>query len=236
MERHFHEELKKLNSDLLKMATMVESAICDAVESLKRRDKKLAQSVIENDSKIDEMEIMIEEAAISLLALNQPMAVDLRFITTGMRINSELERIADLAVNIAQRVLYNLSDGEHIKPLVDIPKISDMARKMVKDAIDAFVGRDEKKAGEVILMDPQADALRDNIYNELVYDYIVKDGRTAPKAVPLLLVSRYLERICDHATYIAEDVIYMVRARVVKHHTDQLMNINDEKKFDSYDR
>ena len=226
MERHFDEELKKLNTDLLKMATLAEEAIYKSIESLKNRDKKLAETVIEEDRKIDELELVIEERAIDLLALRQPMACDLRFITTGMKINAELERIADLAVNIAQKV-FELVDKPLLKPLIDIPKLNTIARKMVKDAIDAFVNRDENLAKKVILFDSKADKLRNLICDELMNDYMIKDGTTASRAVPLLLIARHLERICDHATNIAEDVIYMVRAKVVKHHYEELENNSD---------
>ena len=225
MERYFDDELKMLNTDLLKMASMTEEAIYRSIEALKNRDKKLAQDVIKKDKDIDKFELSIEEKAIALLALRQPMARDLRFITTGMKINAELERIADLAVNICQRVI-DVSDQMLIKPLEDIPKLSFIARKMVKDAIDAFVNRDEILAKSVILQDPQADKLRDAIYSELINDYMIKNGKCAPRAVPLILVARHLERICDHATYIAEDVIYMVQAKFVKHHPEELKNNN----------
>jgi len=221
--RHFDEELKELNTDILKMATLTEDAICKSVEALKAHDLKLARQVIDEDKKIDEMELVIEEKAIKLMALRQPMAADLRFITTGMKINAELERIADLAVNISQRVL-ELVDEPLLKPLIDIPKLSTVARRMVKGAIDAFVNHDENLAKEVILSDPEADHLRNLIQQELMNDYMIKDGSTAPRAVPLLLVARHLERICDHATNIAEDVIYMVQAKVVKHHPEKLKN------------
>lgn len=222
MERHFDEELKELKTTLLKMATFVETAIYKSIEALKNRDKKLAQDVIEEDCKIDEIELEIEEKAISLLALRQPMARDLRFITTGMKINAELERIADLAVNIAQGA-FELADKPLLKPLIDIPKLAVVARKMVKDVIDSFVSCDEKLAKKAILSDPEADKLRNLICDELV-EYMFKDGTTAPRAIPLLLIARHLERICDHATNIAEDVIYMVQAKVVKHHPEKLKN------------
>ena len=223
MERHFDEELNVMNTDLLKMAALAEEAIFKSIEALKNQDKKMAQDVIDNDRRIDELELIIEERAIGLLALHQPMARDLRFITTGMKINAELERIADLAVNIAQRV-FELADQPLLKPLIDIPKLATVARKMVRDVIDAFVKRDQNLAKKVILSDPEADRLRNLVYEELINDYMVKDGRTAPRAVPLLLIARHLERICDHATYIAEDVIYMAQAKVVKHHHEKLKN------------
>ncbi|MEA3560430.1 MAG: phosphate signaling complex protein PhoU [Candidatus Omnitrophota bacterium] len=223
MERHFDEELKKLNMNLLKMAILTEEAIYKSIEALKNRDAQMAGAVIEDDRKIDELELIIEERAVNLLALRQPMAIDLRSITTGMKINAELERIADLAVNISQRVL-ELVHEPLLKPLIDIPKLTAIARKMVKDAIDAFVNRDQNLAKQVILSDPEADKLRNLIYEELINDYMVKDGTTAPRAVPLLLIARHLERICDHATNIAEDVIYMIEAKVVKHHFEKLKN------------
>lgn len=216
VERHFEEELKRLFTDLVKMGVLADQAIFRATEALKNRDKALARQVIEDDKKIDEMELVVDERAIDLLALHQPVAIDLRSVTTAIRINAELERIADLAVNICQCVI-EIADKPLIKPLIDIPRMSEEARKMVKDAVDSFVSCDEDLARKVILSDPRINKLRDSVYNELVGDFMVKDGTTAPLAVPLLLISRHLERICDHATNIAEDVIYMVRAKVVKH-------------------
>jgi phosphate transport system protein len=221
VERHFDDELKELKTDLLKMATMTENAIARSVEALEKRDTDLAGKVVEEDSIIDEKELEIEEKAIDLLALRQPMAKDLRFITTGMKVNAELERIADLAVNICQR-LFSIADQPHLKPLVDIPQLARVARKMVRQTIDAFVNRDEELAKQVILMDPEADRIRNSVQKELMQDYMLKDPSSATRAVPLLLVARHLERICDHATYIAEDVIYMINAKVVKHHREEL--------------
>ena len=155
MERHFDEELKELKKALLKMATLSEAAIYKSIESLKNQDKKLAKDIINEDRNIDELELEIEEKSINLLALRQPMARDLRFITTGMKINAELERIADLAVNIAQRV-FELADKPQLKPLKDIPKLAAVARRMVKDVIDSFVNRDGNLAKRAILLDPEA--------------------------------------------------------------------------------
>lgn len=221
MERYFDEELKELNTDILKIGALAQEAIFKSVEALKNRDKVLAQEVINSDKKIDELDLVIDEKCIDLIARHQPLASDLRFITTGMKINSELERIADLAVDIAQRAL-ELADKPLLKPLVDIPKLSSIAQKMVKDVIDAFVNRNEALAKSVIFSDAEADKLRNCICDELITTYMVKDGSCAPRAVPLLLVTRHLERICDHATNIAEDVIYMVGAKVVKHHPEKL--------------
>ncbi len=221
METHLHEEIAKMNDDLLKMASLVEDAIHKSMEALKKQDSNLARKVIDEDKKIDQMEIKIEEEAIDILALFQPMARDLRFVTTGMRINSELERIADLAVNISQRVL-EISDKPLLKPLIDIPRLANIAKRMVRNAIDSFINQDEKLARQVILSDPEADSLRNLVQDELINDFLSIDPSSATRAVPLLLISRHLERICDHATYIAEDVIYMVKAQVVKHHRNIL--------------
>ena len=221
MERHFDEELDNFNKHLLKMAALTEEAIHKSIEAIRNGDKNIAGKVIEEDQQIDKLEIKIEQMGIDLLARRQPLAVDLRFITTGMRINSELERIADLAVNISQRAI-ELADQPLLKPLVDTTKLAELARRMVRDAIDSFVNTDENLASQVILSDPEADRYRNLICEELINDYMVKDGSTSTRAVPLILVARHLERICDHATYISEDVIYMVRATVVKHHPEKL--------------
>ena len=221
MQIHLDEELNKLNKHLLTMATLTEQAIHKSIEALKARDKRMAQQVIEDDNEIDELEISIEEQTIALLALFQPMAKDLRLITTGMRINTELERIGDLTVNVCQRVL-DIADQPLLKPLIDLPQLGDQAKMMVKNAIDSFVRRDEKLAQDVILSDRKSNQLRTAIIKELINDYMVKDGTTSTRAVPLLLIARDLERICDHATAIAEDVIYMIRAKIVKHHRERL--------------
>ena len=221
MQRHFDDELKDLNQDILKMGAYTEEAIYLSMEALKNRDKELAKKIIENDNNVDKLELVIDEKCIDLIARYQPMAKDLRFITTGMKINSELERIADMAVDIAQRTL-EVVNSPLLKPLVDIPKLAAVAQNMVKMAIDSFINGDIELAKKVLLSDPEANELRNMIHKELVEDYMVKDPSTAPRAVQLLLISRFLERICDHATNIAEDVIYMVQAEVVKHHPERL--------------
>lgn len=221
MERHLDQELEDLKKELLKMGTLVEAAIFESVEALKQLNPEEANKVIVDDKIIDELENAIDEKCLDLLALRQPMAVDLRFITMSMKISTDLERIADLAVDIAQRVL-DLIGKPLLKPLIDIPKLTSLAQRMVKDALDSFVNKDAELAGKVILLDSEADRLRNLVQKELVEDYMSKNSSTAPRAVPLLLVARHLERICDHATNIAEDVIYMVNAKVVKHHPEEI--------------
>jgi phosphate transport system protein len=223
MERQFDHELKELNNDILRMGAFAEEAIYKSVEALKTRDKELAQTVINNDTNVDQLELAIDEKCIDLIARYQPMAKDLRFITTGMKINNELERIADIAVDIAQRTL-EIVDKPLLKPLVDIPKLTFIAQNMIKAAIDSFVKGDIALARKVLLSDTEADQLRNLIQKELIEDYMVKDGSTAPRAVQLLLIARFLERICDHVTNIAEDVIYMIQAKVVKHHPERLQD------------
>lgn len=221
MKRHFDEELKELHKEILKMGVWAQEAICKSIEALKNRDNVLAKETINADDKIDELELIIDEKCIDLIARHQPMAGDLRFIATGMKINAELERIADLAVDISERVV-ELVDKPLLKPLIDIPKLSVIAQNMVHDAIDAFVKKDVELARKVVLSDPQADELRNLVQEELINDYMAKDPASASRAVQLLLIARYLERICDHTTNIAEDVIYMVEGKVVKHHPEEL--------------
>ncbi|MBF0215914.1 MAG: phosphate signaling complex protein PhoU [Candidatus Omnitrophica bacterium] len=221
MQIHFDDELTGLKSDILKMGAMVEDAIFKSVESLKNLDAEGANKVISDDKQVDELELKIEDKCLDLLALRQPMAVDLRFITMTMKITTELERMADLAVDIAQRVL-DIVDKPLLKPLVDIPKLTAIAQEMTNKAINALVNKDGALAGSVIMMDAEADNLRNVVQQELINDYMARDPKTATRAVPLLLIARHLERICDHATNIAEEVIYLSSAKIVKHHPEKL--------------
>jgi len=220
MERHLDQELADLKKQLLKIGTLVETAIFESVESLKELSAEKAKKVISEDKVIDELENAIDERCLDLLALRQPVALDLRFITMSMKIATDLERIADLAVDIAQRVL-ELAGKPMLKPLIDIPKLSDLAKRMSKDALDAFVNKDVDLAEKVILLDSEADKLRNLVQKELVEEYMSKDLSTVSRAMPLLLIARHLERICDHATNIAEDVIFMVEGRVIRHIGEQ---------------
>lgn len=222
MIRHFTDDLQELNAFLITMSNLTEEAIDLSIRALSELNVDLAQEVIANDTRIDEMEIEIEDKAIDILALHQPLAKDLRFVTTAIHINSNLERIADLAVNVSQRVLELAAFKPLLKPLIDIPQLSELARLMMRRSIDAFVNHDGSLAREVIAMDSEADTLRNRIQNELTYEFMVIDGKTAPRAIPLLLIARHLERICDQATNIAESVIYLEQAIVVKHHPEKL--------------
>jgi phosphate transport system protein len=217
MERHFDEELNDLRRNIVQISDLARKAITESIEALKTSDKVRAQKVIDSDQTIDELELYIDEKCIDLLALYQPMAADLRFITTGLKLNAELERIADLAVDIAQRVLV-VADKPLLKPIIDIPKLGDVAQNMVRDAIESFIKKDVSLAEKVVQADDEADMLKDRICDELVNDFMAKDSSSVTRAVPLLLIARHLERICDHASNIAEDIFYMVQGKVVKHH------------------
>jgi phosphate transport system protein len=218
METHFQQELNRLKENLLKMAGLVEKAINNAIDALVKRDTALAEKTIAEDEKINQMEIKIDEHCLRLLALHQPMAADLRFITSAMRINTELERIGDQAVNIAERVIA-LNLEPQLKPYIDLPRMAEITQSMVKDVLDAFVNRDPQLARSVCERDDQVDALNDQVFRELL-TYMISDPQTITRAVHIILVSRCLERIADHATNIAEGVIFMVKALVIKHRAD----------------
>lgn len=215
MERHFDQELGALRKNLIQMASLVETAIANAVKSLIERDSGLANLIMHNDEQIDALELEIDKQCIDLLALRQPLAIDLRFITSSAKITNNLERMGDLAVNIAERVI-PLNQEPQLKPLIDIPRMATITQTMVKDSIDAFVNRDTELARSVYERDSTVDALNDQIFRELL-TYMMQDPANITRAVHLILISRHLERIADHTTNIAEEVVYIVKAKVVKH-------------------
>lgn len=218
METHLQQELNQLKSELLRMAGLVERAISNAIEALVKRDTTLAEKTIREDVQINDLELSIDERCLKLLALHQPMAADLRFITSAMRINVELERIGDLAVNIAERVV-SLNQEPQLKPYIDLPDMAQITKKMLRDVLDAFVNGDAALARSVCERDDRVDALNNQVFRELL-TYMLEDPKTITRAVHLIIVSRYLERIADHATNIAEGVIFMAKALVIKHHAD----------------
>jgi phosphate transport system protein len=218
METHLQKELEELKENLLEMAAIVEEAIRDAVQSLVKRDSVLARKTFEIEDRINEMEIAIDETCLTLLALRQPMAADLRFITSAMKIVTDLERMGDQAVNIAERAI-SLNQEPLLKPYIDIPKMAEITQSMVKDVLDAFVNGDSKLARSVCERDDLVDGLNDQVFRELL-TFMNSDPQTITRAVHLMIVCRCLERIGDHATNIAEDVIFMLDARVIKHHAD----------------
>ena len=216
--RHFDEQLDELRQRLLEMSGLVESAIYRSVQSLVEKDEQQARQVIENESRINQMEIDIDELATQLLALEQPVAADLRLITAATKINNDLERMGDLAVNIAERAV-SLMHESLVKPLIDIPHLASLVEGMVRKALDAFVKKDSQLARSVLVSDDAVDELRDSIYGELIH-HMEKDASAVRQCVDLMFVARNLERIADHATNIAEDVLFLVEGVDVRHHAE----------------
>lgn len=215
MTRHFHEELEALKQTLLAMGGLVEDQIRRVMKALLERDDVAAQEVIERDRQVNTYDVEVDEQCVSLLALHQPAAGDLRFITTAMKIVTDLERIGDQAVNIAQRVV-ELNVEPQLKPYIDLPRMAEKAQRMVKESLDAFVARDTALARQVCGEDEEVDALKEQIFRELL-TFMMEDPRTIPRAIRLILISRFMERVADHATNIAEMVIYMVEGKMVRH-------------------
>ena len=219
METHFQKELQELKENLLKMSALVEEAISTAVQSLVKKDSDLAKKTFEGEDQINRMEIDIEDTCLKLLALRHPMAADLRFITSAMKIVTDLERMGDQAVNIAERAV-SLNEQPQLKPYIDIPRMAEITQSMVKDVLDAFVNSDSKLARSVCVRDDIVDGLNDQVFRELL-TFMLSDPQTITRAVHLIIVCRCLERMADHATNIAEDVIFMVDGRVIKHHAEE---------------
>jgi phosphate transport system protein len=215
MQISFDEELAGLKEKLLFMGSKVEEAIRLAMKSLVDRDSKLARRVIQSDHEINDLEIEVDEICHRLLALHQPMAGDMRFITSSMKINSDLERIGDLSSNIAERAL-TLNEVAPLKPFIDIPRMASIAQEMVKVSLDSLVNRDPEAAKKVCERDDEVDNLNDQIIRELI-SYMLEDRANIKRALDLILISRHLERIADHATNVAEDVIYMVQGKDIRH-------------------
>ena len=216
--RHFIEELEELQARLLEMGTLVESAVHHAVLALAERSGELAHQVLRNEDRINHLEVEIDELAVRLLALQQPMARDLRFITAAIKINTDLERMGDLAVNIVERASA-LIQRPQVKPLIDIPRMAQTVESMVRKSLDAFVKREPDLARSVLLSDDTVDRLKDEIHDELV-SFMQKDPSVIPQAIDLILVARHLERIADHATNIAEDTLFLVKGVDVRHHLE----------------
>jgi len=215
MTRHFHEELDALKQTLLAMGGLVEDQIRRAMRALLERDDVIAQEVIDRDRQVNTYDVEVDEQCVNLLALHQPAAGDLRFITTAMKIVTDLERIGDQAVNIAQRAL-ELNREPQLKPYIDLPRMADRAQRMVKESLDAFVAGDTALARQVCGEDAEVDALKEQIFRELL-TFMMEDPRTVSRAIRVILISRFLERVADHATNIAEMVIYLVEGKMVRH-------------------
>jgi phosphate transport system protein len=217
MERlHFETELQALRNQLLTMGGLVEERVHRAVHALVHRREEEAQRIIATDKEINDLQIDIDTRCLKLLATQTPLAVDLRLITSAMKINADLERVGDQAVNIAESVLV-LIPQPPLKPLIDIPRMAAIAEKMIRDALDAFVKKDAELARDVLRRDDEVDELKDQVFRELL-TYMMADPGTIQRALSLILISRNLERIADHATNIAEDVIFITEAKDVRHH------------------
>jgi phosphate transport system protein len=214
--RHFQEELDVLKTRLLEMGGLAEERVRHAVAGLADRDFSLIESVLAGDEPVNQLHIEIDDRVLKLLALHQPVAADLRALMAAVKINTDLERVGDLAVNIAEAAK-RYATHPPVKKLLDIPRMGDIAQAMLRDALDSYVKGDVALAQHVLNEDDQLDALKTQIFRELL-TFMLSDPTTIEPSLDLLLVSRHLERIGDHATNIAEDVIFMVSARDVRHH------------------
>ncbi len=216
MQRHIDVELAGIKEALIRMASLAEGAIGRSIKALVSRNAEMAHQVISSDDAINTLEIEIDELCLRTMARYQPEAKDLRFLAMVLKINNDLERMGDQAVNIAERTL-DLLKEPLLKPLIDIPRMAEIAQRMVKESLDAFVQQDPERARSVCRQDDQVDRLDDQIFRELL-TYMMEDPKTITRSVHLILVSRHLERIADHATNIAEDVVYLIQGKTIKHH------------------
>jgi phosphate transport system protein len=214
-DKRFEEDLKKLREDILYMGGLVEDQIQKAVKSLVDRDSPLAEMIIERDHEVNRLDVEIDELCIRLLALRQPAARDLRFITTALKITTDLERIGDMAVNICERAL-ELSREPQLKPYIDIPRMAQISQRMIRESLDAFVREDTDLALKVCKDDQEVDDLNSQIFRETV-SFMIEDPHTINRAMKIGFISKYLERIADHATNIAEMVIFMVKGKSIRH-------------------
>jgi len=211
----FDEELNALKEKILKLGCMVENAIRDSVKALVERDSELSKEVIKKDHLINALDVGIDEECVRLIALRQPMARDLRFITTAMKITTDLERMGDFAVNIAERAM-ELNEEPQLKSFVNIPKMAEIAQSMVRDALDSFVTGCSRLPYEVIKRDDEVDDLTVRNFEELL-SFMIQDPKIIPLAVKRTYIAKYLERIADHATNIAEMVIYLCKGKMIRH-------------------
>jgi phosphate transport system protein len=211
----FDNELKELRQNILKLGCMVENAIRDSVKALVERDSELAKEVIQRDYLVNALDVKIDEECVRLIALRQPMASDLRLITTAMKITTDLERMGDLAVNIAERAL-ELNEEPQIKPFVNIPRMAEISQSMVRDSLDSFVTGCSRLPYEVIKRDDEVDDLTVRNFEELL-SFMIQDPKNIPLAVKRTYIAKYLERIADHATNICEMIIYMCKGKMIRH-------------------
>ncbi len=218
---HFEKELQAIKDGLVYLGALTEAAIRDAMKSLSDRDTALAKRVIRDDDEIDRLDTELEERCIRILALRQPTAIDLRFITTAIKITGHLERIGDMAVNIAKKAML-LNEEPQLKPYIDLPRMADLVVGMIKESLDSFVGGDLTKAEEVRRLEQVIDDLNEQIFRELL-TFMMEDSRTIRRALLVMQVSKNMERIADHAKGIADMVTYMVTGKNVRHQTSEML-------------
>lgn len=215
MQRHFDQELLDLKEKILRMGSLVEEQVQGALRALIERDSALARTVIANDRQVNALDVEVDEDCLRLLALQQPAARDLRFITTAMKISTELERVSDLAENICERAI-ELNEEPQLKPYIDIPRMANWSLRMVKEALDAFVNHDAGLARKVCTDDDFVDDLTHQLFRELL-SFMLENPQTITRAIRITFISKYLERIADHATNVAELVVYMVEGKIIRH-------------------
>ena len=214
-DKKYEEDLKKLHEEILYMGGLVEDQIQKAVKSLVDRDSELAKIIIERDHEVNRLDVEIDELCIRLLALHQPAGKDLRFITTGLKITTDLERIGDMSVNTCERAL-ELNQEPQLKPYIDIPRMARIAQRMTRESLDAFVREDTSLALKVCKDDEEIDQLNSQIFREVI-TFMIEDPHTVSRAIKISAISKYLERMADHATNIAEMVIFMVKGKSIRH-------------------
>jgi phosphate transport system protein len=224
MQRHLDQELEDLRAQILRMGALVEDQIARSIQALIQRDGRLASRVIEQDARVNALDVEIDEACMRLLALQAPAARDLRFVTTAMKISTELERMSDLAENICERAI-ELNEEPQLKPYIDIPRMADWTMKMVRECLDAFVRSDAALARKVCADDDFVDHLTHQLFRELL-SFMIESPATITRAIRLTFVGKYLERIADHATNVSELVIYMVEGTIVRHTTPPVLSDN----------
>ena len=215
MKKHYREELGNLKETVLRMGGLVEQMTHRAIQALVERKIEMLAEVNTMESQVNQLHIDIDEICLEMIALRQPTAADLRFIAAAMKINTDMERIGDQAINICERAEFLLTVPP-VKPLIDIPRMAEIAKGMLRDALDAFVNGNDALAYETIKKDDLVDQLKDQVFRELL-TYMMADPGTIARSLDLILVSRHLERIADHATNICEDVIFMVKGKDVRH-------------------
>lgn len=222
MQRHFDQELEDLRAQILRMGGLVEEQIQRSVQALVERDVDLASRVIERDTLVNSLDVDIDENCMRLLALQSPAARDLRFVTTAMKISTELERMSDLAENICERVI-ELNEEPQLKPYIDIPRMANWTMRMVRECLDAFVRSDAVLARKVCADDDFVDNLTHQLFRELL-SFMIENPGTITRAIRLTFIGKYLERIADHATNVSELVIYMVEGKIVRHMSTPILS------------